>query len=106
LSGGSRCVDRGLAFVQNAPPLGFLLGEYLGAGFLHGIGIEALFFVRRYAAGFRFNPGAFRALAALGEHTFHGPEKTPAHEQIEKKYDNDGGNGRQKQLTELVNDLH
>jgi hypothetical protein len=43
---------------------------------------------------------------ALGEHTLHGQEKTPAHEQIEKKNDNDCGNSLQEQLTELVNDLH
>jgi hypothetical protein len=42
----------------------------------------------------------------LGQHAFHGLEKTPAHEQIEKKNDNDRGNSRQEQLAELVNDLH
>jgi hypothetical protein len=43
---------------------------------------------------------------ALGEHALHGLEKTPAHEQIKKKNDNDRGDSRQEQLTELVNDFH
>src|SRR6266853_310792 len=34
LSSGSRGVDCGLAFVQGAPPLCFLLGKNLGAAFL------------------------------------------------------------------------
>src|ERR1700722_8648690 len=106
LSGGSRGVYGDLALVQNTPSLGFLLGKHFGAGFLHRFGIEALFFMRSNAAGFRIGSGAFGALAALGEHALHGREKTPAHEQIEKKYDNDRGNSRQEQLTELVNNLH
>ncbi len=106
LSGRTRGVDRGLAFVQSAPPLGFLLGKYFGAGFLHCFVIDTLLFVRRYPAGFGLDPGAFGSLVALREHALHGLEKAPAHEQIKKENDNDRGDSRQEQLTELVNDFH
>ena len=76
------------------------------AGLLHGFAIGAQFFLHGHAAGFRLDPRAFGALVALGEHAFHGLEETPAHEQIEKKNDNDRGNSRQEQFTELVKDLH
>src|ERR1700688_4866325 len=59
LRGSSRGVDGGLAFVQSAPPLGFLLGKNFGAGFLHCFIIDTLLFVRRNAAGFGLNPCAF-----------------------------------------------
>jgi hypothetical protein len=56
----------------------------------------------RDAAGFRFLPGALGALMALGEDALHGQEKTPAHEIIKKKKDYDRGDGREKQIAELV----
>jgi hypothetical protein len=106
LRSSARGADHFGALVEHRLMFFFLLGVQLSARLPQRFVVGVQFFLRGGLRGCGFGASAFHARAALGQHSLNGLKKVGAKEKVKQKNEKDGGHSFEKQLAELVQNIH